>query len=58
LPEAAAVVVPPVTEVVVGVPEPLEALEVVEEAVFEVVEVVVFVVPAAVVVAVPGRHWE
>lgn len=49
MPEAAAVVLPPVTELVVGVPEPLDAL---------VVEVVLVVVPTAVVVAVPGRHCE
>ena len=52
MPEAAAVVPPPVTELVVGVPEPLDALVVGDE----VVEVLV-VVPA-VVVAVPGRHCE
>lgn len=45
-------------EVVVGVPEPLVVLEVVEVAAFEEVDVVFVVVPAAVVVAVPGRHCE
>jgi hypothetical protein len=49
---------PPVTELVVGVPEPLDALEVVEEAPLEEVDVVFVVVLPAAVVAVPGRHCE
>jgi hypothetical protein len=60
LPEAAAVVDPPVAEEVF-VLELVEALEVVEEPAFDEVEVdflVVDVVVAAVVVAAPGRHCE